>query len=47
MIEVKKLAKNQGWFLDIVKRAPSKVKGNDPNRNENFITLEYFCDVLD
>ena len=26
MAELKKLVKNKDWFLDIIKRAPSKVK---------------------
>jgi hypothetical protein len=48
MQEVRKLAKTQQWFLEIIKKAPSKVKEkSEKELDENKINLDYFSDILD
>lgn len=44
-----KLAKNKEWFVDLVKKAPVKVKPLYPDSeyDENKITPEFFGKVFD
>lgn len=45
---MRKLAKNQAWFSEIVRKAPSKVKErSDKELDENKINKEYFNQILD
>lgn len=47
MQEVRKLAKTQQWFLEIVKKAPGKVKEkSEKELDENKISKDYFSQVL-
>lgn len=47
MQEVRKLAKIQQWFLETIKKAPSKVKEKEEKEmmDENKIDKEYFGKV--
>ena len=47
MIEVKKIMKNRDWFLEKIRRAPSKVKeiSKVPDADETKITREFFYEV--
>jgi hypothetical protein len=46
MFEVRKLAKNKLWFIDIIKSAPGKVKSQYPDLDDSKYDFVYFSHVF-